>query len=187
MREFVDRERKVAERLSELKKLLRDGRIEELKEELKELIEEDPYYFEPYVLLSDIYDMEGKVKEAELVLEKGYRKALELISEDGRLPDRLEWRHPTNRHIINLLINMGILYWEVGEIDRALKVLKEVYRMNPEDEPGVRYYILGILEGMSFDEFEQVFSRDGEYDHKDLEQWFEKHSIHYPEVFKVSR
>ncbi|WP_457600424.1 tetratricopeptide repeat protein [Hydrogenivirga sp.] len=187
MREFIDIDRPVRERFEKVKGLFEEGRIGELKEELKKLIEEDPYYLEPYVLLNEIYEIEGRVREAEEILEEAYRRALELISEEGKLPDRLEWKHPTNRHIINALLNMGVFYWEVGEIDRALKIFKELYRMNPADEPGVRFYILALLEGMSLDEFEQVFSRDGEYDYEDLERWFTKHAPEHPEVFNPSR
>jgi tetratricopeptide (TPR) repeat protein len=187
MREFIDRDREVSREFEKAKKLFEEGKIEELKQRLRELIDKDPYYLEPYVLLNDIYEMEGRVKEAEEVLEEAYRRALELISEDGNLPDRLEWKHPTNRHIIKALINMGVFYWEVGEVDRALKILKDVYRMNPKDEPGVRFYILAILEGMSFDEFEQVFLRDGEYDYEDLNNWFEKHSKEHEDLFRDAR
>jgi len=187
MREFVDREREVSREVERVKELLKEEEVEELKEKLKKLIEEDPYYLETYVLLNEIYEMEGDVKSAESILEEAYRRAIELISDGGSLPDRLEWKHPTNRHIINALISTGVFYWEVGEVEKALKILKEVYRMNPLDEPGVRFYILAILEGMSFDEFEQVFSRDGEYDYEDLNHWFEKHSGEHPELFRPSR
>ena len=187
MREFVDVERVVAQKVEKAKSLLKEGKIDKVKTLLEEAIREDPYYLESYILLSEIYEMEGNIKEAEEVLESAYKKARELISVEEKLPDRLEWRHPTNRHIINAMINRGVFYWELGEIDRAIKVFKEVYRLNPTDEPGVRFYLLALLEGMSFDEFEQVFSRDEGYDYKDLAHWFEKHAPEHPDIFKVSR
>lgn len=183
MVEFVDVEREVERELEKIRKLEREGRVEEFKERLRKLIEKDPHYLEPYVILSDIYEMEGKLKEAEDLLREAYLRAKEFISKEGKLPDRLEWKHPTNRHIIRALINWGIFLWELGEVEEALRVLKEVYRMNPKDEPGVRYYILAILEGMSFNEFEQVFTKDGEYNREDLEHWFEKHSKDHPDLF----
>ena len=186
MQEFVDGKRELEDEFIEVNELFREGKVDKVKDRLRSLIKRDPYYLEPYVLLHDIYEMEGRVKDAEEVLEEAYRRAMELISEEGRLPERLEWKHPTNRHIIKALINMGAFYWEVGELEEALKILKEVYRMNPKDEPGVRFYILAILEGMSFDEFEQVFSRDGEYDYEDLNHWFEKHAPEHPDFFTPS-
>lgn len=187
MREFVDIEREISKDFEKAKELFKEGRIEELKEFLKELIERDPYYLEPYVFLNEIYEMEGRVKDAEGILEEAYRRAIELISEENKLPDRLEWKYPTNRHLIKALISMGVFYWEVGELEKALKIFKEVYKMNPSDEPGVRFYILAILEGMSFDEFEQVFTKDGEYDYEDLEQWFNKHSSTHKDIFSSYR
>ena len=183
MVEFVDREHEAAREFERIKSSYKEGDPQRVKADLEALIGKDPFYFEPYILLSEIYELEGNIREAEEVLTTAYQKALDLISEDGKLPDRLEWKHPTNRHIIEVFVNLGILYWELGEIDRALKIFKEIYRMNPQDEPGVRFYILAILEGMSFEEFEQVFSREGDYDYEDLSQWFEKHSKDYPEVF----
>ena len=183
VREFVDREREAAEEFEKIRRLFDEGRVEELKDRLRELIKKDPHFLEPYLLLSEIYEMEGKLREAEGILEEAYKKAVELISSEGRLPERLEWKHPTNRHIIKALISWGTFLWEIGEVERALEVLKEVYRMNPADEPGVRFYILAILEGMGFEEFEQTFSKEGDYDIKDLERWFEKRSKEHPEVF----
>ncbi len=180
---FIDREREVAKEFEKVKGLLEKGKVEELKERLRGLIERDPYFLEPYLLLGEIYEMEGRLKEAEEILEEAYRRALELISKDGKLPERLEWRHPTNRHIIKALIGWGTFLWEIGEVEKALEVLREVYRMNPSDEPGVRFYILAILEGMGFEEFEQTFSKDGDYDLKDLERWFERRSKEHGEVF----
>ena len=185
MSEFVDREREAAKEFEEAKKLLEEGKIEDLKRKLKELIDRDPYFLEPYIFLNEIYEMEGKLREAEEILEEGYQRALELLSRDGKLPERLEWKHPTNRHIIKTLIGWGTFLWEIGEIEKALEVLKEVYRMNPTDEPGVRFYILAILEGMGFEEFEQTFSKDGEYDLRDLESWFERKAKDHPEIFKA--
>jgi len=187
MGEFIDRKREVQKNFEKVRTLFEEGKIEGLKKALKELIKEDPYFLEPYVLLHEIYEMEGKVKEAEEILQEAYRKAMELIAPEGKFPDRLLWKHPTNRHIIKALLNMGIFYWEVGELEDALKIFKDLYYMNPTDELGVRYYILAILEGMSFDEFEQVFSRDGEYDYEDLNHWFEKHAPEHGDIFKVFR
>jgi len=183
MAEFIDKEREVAKEFEKVRTLFEEGRVEELKRKLEELLKKDPYFLEPYILLNEIYEMEGRFKEAEKILEDAYRKARELIAPDGKLPGRLEWKHPTNRHIIKALVSWGTFLWEIGEIERAFEVLKEVYRMNPSDEPGVRFYILAILEGMGFEEFEQTFSKDGEYDLKDLESWFERKAKDHPEVF----
>ncbi len=187
MKEFVDKERKLSKEFEKIEALVSEGKIAEAKELLRAFIKRDPYFLKSYILLSDIYELEGSFDRAKEFIEEAYKRAMELIAPDGNLPDRLEWRHPTNRHIIEALINAGVFYWELGEIEKAIKVLRQVFSMNPSDEPGVRFYLLALLEGMSFDEFEQVFSRDGEYDYEDLHHWFEQHAKNHPEEFKVSR
>ncbi|WP_461829848.1 tetratricopeptide repeat protein [Aquifex sp.] len=174
MREFVDKEREAAKKLPQVIRKYKFN-IPMLIKALKELIEEDPYYLETYVFLAEIMENEGNFKEAERILLEAYERAMELIKdEEGKLPDRLEWKHPTNRHIIKALVEAGVMLWEVGELDRALEIFKTIYRLNPADEPGVRYYILGILENMDFEEFESVFTKEGEYDKKSLENWFNR-------------
>ncbi len=71
MSEFVDREREAAKEFEEAKKLLEEGKIEDLKRKLKELIDRDPYFLEPYIFLNEIYEMEGKLREAEEILGEG--------------------------------------------------------------------------------------------------------------------
>ena len=174
VKEFVDKEREVSKKLPKVIKTYKFN-IPKLIKSLKELIQEDPYYFESYIFLAEILENEGNFKEAERILLEAYEKAMELLrSKDGKLPERLEWKHPTNRHIIKLLVETGITLWEVGELDKALEILKMVYKMNPSDEPGVRFYILGILENMDFEEFESVFTKEGDYDRDSLERWFEQ-------------
>ncbi len=185
MEEFRDKEREVAEEGKTLKELLSKGAIEILKDRCRTLIDKDPDYLEPYLILHEIYEIEGDLKSADEILTRAFERAMNLIAPEGKLPDRLPWSHEPNRHIINTLISTGVFYWELGEIDRSLEILSKVYRMNPSDEPGVRYYILAILEGMSLQEFEQVFMKEGEPDREDLERWFAKHAPGHPDYFQT--
>ncbi|NPA32034.1 MAG: ATP-dependent protease [Aquificae bacterium] len=180
MREFVDKERPASEKLKEILERYRYD-IPSLISALKKLIEEDPYYLETYVYLSEILENEGYIKEAEEVLLEAYNKAMELIrDENGNLPDRLPWKHETNRHIIKALLETGIMFWELGELEKALDVLKLLYKLDPEDPVGVRYYILAILQNMGFEEFELTFGKNGGYDTRSLEEWFKRNE----EVFR---
>ncbi len=185
MGEFIDKEREARKYIPSIEEAFKEGKVQEAKESALRLIQEDPYYLEPYLILHEIYELEGDIRSAEKVLEDALSKAHELLSTEGKMPEKLPWKHSSNRHIINTLITGGVFYWELGELDRALDLLTKVYRMNPEDEPGVRYYILAILEGMSLQEYEQVFVKDGKPDREDLERWFRKHSQSYPEYFPI--
>jgi len=175
MRVFVDKKREAKKKLEQILEEYRHD-IPKLISNLKKLIEEDPYYLETYVYLSEILENEGHIKEAEEVLMEAYNRAMELIKdEEGNLPDKLEWKYETNRHIIKAILEAGIMFWEVGDIDRALEILKTLYKLDPEDPVGVRYYILAILEGMGFEEFELTFGKNGGYDTESLEKWFKAH------------
>ena len=185
MRVFVDIERPVSKELEEVVEKFRYN-IPALIRNLKKLLEKDPYYLETYIYLSEILENEGHIKEAEEVLLEAYKKALKLIAdEDGNLPDRLEWKYETNRHIIEALLETAIMFWEIGDIDRALELLKNLYRMNPKDEIGVRFYILAILEGLGFEEFEMTFGKNGGYDNESLKEWFEKNRKKFEEFINA--
>lgn len=175
MSQFIDVQRPVSEKL---KKILEEEKndIPKLISDLKKLIEEDPYYLETYIKLSEIMENEGYIKEAEEIVLQALERAMELLKgEDGKLPQSVPWEYETNRHIIRAILEAGITLWEVGEIDEALRVLKLLYKLVPGDPIGVRYYILAILEGMGFEEFELTFGKNGGYDIKSLEEWFERH------------
>ncbi len=174
MGDFIDKERESAKKLPRIIKTFKFN-IPALIKALRELIEEDPYYLETYIFLAEIMENEGNVKEAERILLEGYEKAMELIGSGGKLPSRVPWKYPTNRHILKLLTEVGIMFWELGELDKSLEILKMVYKLNPTDEQGVRYYILGILENLDFEEFERTFTKEGEYDKSSLEKWFIAH------------
>ncbi len=179
MKSFVDtfhRGELTFERLKNIKD------IERLKSSLRELIEEDPYFFKPHVLLYEILEGEGSVREAKELLEKAYRRVLELIRlPSGKLPDNLPPNYESNRHILELLTNYGVFLWETGDIEGALRVLKETYILTGIDN--VKYYILAIKLGMGLDEFERAFSVEGIYDTQDLSSWFESHRELFKEEF----
>jgi len=151
MGEFTDKERPIARKLrSVLEKYRYD--IPALISSLKKLIDEDLYYLKTYIYLSEILENEGHIKEAEEVLLETYKRAMELIKgNDGKLTDRLSWKHETNKHIIKAILETGIMFWEIGEIDKALETLKMLYKLDPENNMGIKYYILAILEGMGFE------------------------------------
>lgn len=75
MREFIDKERPVARKLESVLEEYRYD-IPALISLLKKLMEEDPYYLETYIYLSEILENEGHIKEAEEVLLEAYQKAM---------------------------------------------------------------------------------------------------------------
>ncbi len=181
MKTFIDTYKKASLEFEQVKGIKNP---EELKRKLRELIEEEPCFFKPYVLLYEVLENEGKLVDAKEVLEDAYAKVKRYITlPSGELPDSVPWDYESNRHILELLVNYGIFLWETGQIDRALEVLKFTYRLDRRDEAGVRYYILAIKLGLGLDKFERAFSVEGSYDTKDLENWFNSHKeVFYREI-----
>lgn len=60
--EFIDKDHVVANKYYEL--IDNDLSPEQLKRSLKRLIEEDPFFFDPYLILADILYNEGRDNQA---------------------------------------------------------------------------------------------------------------------------
>lgn len=156
---------------------------EEVKLKLKKLIEKDPYFLDPYLLLMEILNEEENFEQGEEVLNLAYQKAMELIlDKDRNWPDILEWGWLENRHIIRTIVNKALFLWAQGENEKALELLRKLLKTNPNDNVGARDYILAIRMGLSFDDFEDRFDRGGFYD-SELSDWFQENYKKFPDEF----
>ena len=59
-----------------------------------------------------------------------------------------------------------------------------MFQSNPNDNAGVRYYILAILEKLSYDTYESLYENDS-YLSDDIFEWFEKGRKKYTDEFKA--
>lgn len=153
--------------------------------ELKALIEEDPFYFDPYLTLAGILESEGNLLEALHLREMAYELALEtILDEDNKWPDTLDWMFIENRHIIRALFSMVGIYWENSQAQKALDLLRNLMRVNPLDNIGARYNILAIRMGLSYEEFQKITDKDenGDFDF-DIDKWFASNKKEFPEDF----
>ncbi|KXA97299.1 hypothetical protein AKJ38_01520 [candidate division MSBL1 archaeon SCGC-AAA259I14] len=159
------------------------GDVGPLKRQLSELIEEDPDFLDPYLMLYSILEDEGNLHEAEAMLNVAYERALELITdEEGRWPDKLEWGWLENRHIIRSILNKAISLWGNGETEEALELFRKLLATNLADNVGARKYILAIRMGMSLEEFEDRFNKGGYYDSEVME-WFDENYERFSDEF----
>jgi len=110
-------------------------------------------------------------------------KAMEIIKIGDRWPYRLEWDWIENRHIIRAILNKAIYLWAEEKNDEALELFRRLLKMNPPDQIGARFYILAIRKGISFEEFEERFNKEGKYDDS-LFQWFDENFKEYMDEFK---
>jgi len=95
-----------------------------------------------------------------------------LVTEkSGQWPEKLEWGWIENRHIIRAFVNMGILYWKKNKTLEAYSLFQKLLETNPNDNAGVRYFMLAILEKMPEKEFNKRFDKGGYWDNE-IDDWF---------------
>ena len=144
---------------------------------LKGMVKKDADYFDPYITLHEYYLMDRDFKNAIKIMEEGFKRAIDLIDNNGRFPDELPWGFIENRHIIRMIFNYGMFIWANEDKDIALNIFMELLKSNYNDNIGARYSIVAILEGFgSQEEYEEQFeSKNGKgLDGMALEEWFYK-------------
>ena len=154
---------------------------------LESLIRIDPDFFDPYILLYDLYREEGNKSAAAEILTKGYQRALSLlgVAEGDDLPG-IPWGFIENRHIVRILYHYATYLWEKGLNQEALAIYEKLLRSNPEDNVGARYAIAAILDGyVNHDAFEEAFLDSEGYglDPVSLDLWFQRVALEHPERF----
>jgi tetratricopeptide (TPR) repeat protein len=182
-REYVDKDHEVMSDYYDLCESYNGRNAKTIKKQLRVLIEQDPDFFDSYLLLYEILQDEGKFTGAERILDEAFYRAKKLITDkNGQWPDRLEWGWLENRHIIRTIVNKALLLWDQGDTEIALDLLRKLLLTNPGDNAGARNYILAIRMNMSFEEFENRFNKGGFYDNEMVE-WFDENYSKFPDEF----
>ncbi len=183
IREFLDKDHEVMDEYYGLCESYDERNVKTAKRQLQRLIQKDPDFLDSYLFLFEILLNEGNFSKAEKILDQAYARAINLITDkDGNWPDVLRWSWLENRHIIRTIVNKAVSLWDQGKSEPALDLLRKLLRTNPNDNPGVRYYILGIRLNLSLEEFENRFDRGGFWD-RDIEEWFRKNWNKFPDEF----
>jgi tetratricopeptide (TPR) repeat protein len=183
MYEFIDKERfEVEEMYWDFMESEEQDVAKGIKE-LKSMIQKDPDFFDPYVVLFDYYHADNKPMLAFEIIKDGYNRAMKMIVKKGKFPDELSWMFMENRHIIRIIFQYAMLMWEVGEKDEALRIFQQLLGSNPNDNIGARYVIVAMLDGMaSMREYEEKFeTKEGYLDGNKVEKWFQKAAKKYPD------
>lgn len=186
--EFIDRDHDVMMDFYDLTEQLEQrGPTLQLQKKLRALIAADADFFDPYLLLSDILEEQDKDEEANALRDEAYLRALRLVTNrKGEWPQLLEWGWLENRHIIRTFLHKALDWWQNAEHERALELFHHLLRTNPDDNAGVRHYILAIRLGLSFDDFEDKFNHGGFYT-SELFDWFDQHAAQFPADFAAWR
>jgi len=182
---FVDKERQISNKYYEYLDSEDQNNSKKTIKIMKEFIKNDPQFFDPYTILAEELQKNGKINEAVNILNKGFHKAVDLITDEwGKWPDELHWDYLENRHIIRVILNKALSYWIQEQRTLALDLLRKLLHSNHNDNIGARTYMLAILLGWSFDQYESEFMTLGGfgYDGKKMNE-FENRLKEFPEEF----
>ena len=184
-REYIDKDRdKIRITYYDLMENIEVLERKDLEDKLRELINLDADFLDPYLILYEMYLEEDKKKKADEILDDAYSRAIKLITDkNGKWPDILDWSWSENRHIIRTILNKAMSLWDNGDTEEALNLLRKLLKTNPYDNIGARHYILAIRMGMSLKEFEERFDRGGYYD-SELSDWFDENYNDFPDEFE---
>jgi tetratricopeptide (TPR) repeat protein len=188
-RAFIDKDRKVMNAYYDLCDSYDsdDCDYPSAEKRLRELINEDPDFLDPYLTLREIFLGKGNDAEAGRLLNDAYERATKLITaEDGKWPDELLWGYLGNRHIIRTLFAKAEDLWETGHNEEAGGIFRGLLRTNPNDNIGARYYVLGINLGMDHDEFRERFLGEADIHGDKVSYWFYENSPLFPEDFAAA-
>lgn len=175
--EFIDKDRfTINEMYFDFLESPQQNDIKKSITSLKAMIKKDANFFDPYITLHEYYLMDRDFKNAIKIIELGFQKAIDLIDNDGKFPDVLNWGFVENRHIIRMIFNFAMFIW-ANEEDKeiALNIFMELLKSNHNDNIGSRYSIVAILEGFnSQEEYEEHFASENGMglEYEALEKWF---------------
>lgn len=151
---------------------------------LRQLIARDPDFYDTYNSLAELVDDE----EGRALTHEAYIRAVARLAPDGTWPERIEWGYLENRHVLRALLNEAIDVWDEGNMAEAIAQFKQLLHICPNDNMGVRYYLLACREGKTFAQHEEQFiSPRGFYDGKKLMEWFDHASPQYEADFAAWR
>lgn len=191
LREFKDRTRSVAERYyASFEKAEEEFESEEEVEQyLNGLIKADRNFFEPYLELAEILADKDDYASARAALYRAFEGALRLIvDKNGVWPLSLPGAWPENRHIIRAIDRFAHELWEEGDTQGALDIYRKLFRSDPIDQVGARFYILSILLKLPphWEEEEENFqgALPGLVDGAKLDEWFETEAKKFPQEFE---
>lgn len=92
--EFIDRDRfEVNELYWEFLESPEADDVKKSIKALKDIIKKDANYFDPYITLHEYYLMDNDFKKAVKIIEQGFKKAIDLVDNNGRFPDELPWKN----------------------------------------------------------------------------------------------
>ena len=143
--------------------LLEQGDEEEAGRYFFKSIEMDPTYADGYNHLANIAWRKGDWKQAEGL----YGKALEFAEPEIKdAPKGGFWGILETRPYMRALHGLGLTVWKQGRLEEAIGIFKQMLKLNPNDNQGVRYLMGPLYHQMGhLEEATKWYERNGDDPH----------------------
>ena len=185
--EFVDKNHKA---MSEYYDLLESATSDaQMKRGMKKMIEIDPDFYDPYLVVADLEIEGGNNKKGCELIQEAYERAVKRIADvKGDWPEQMPWGWLENRHLMRILERQAVVLWERGETKEALDIFRRLLRANPGDNQGARHSILALRLGLGTDWYAPFEVKEGPMageaiDARATSEWFEENAKKFPEEF----
>ncbi len=125
-------------------------------EMLTEALEMDPHYVQTHVGLSLAYRELGDLNKYRKHTIEGYKETCKLFK---NWPKELSWYHMENRKYHRAIFFRANLYIDDNEINKGMDLFRDLLRMWPNDNQGVRYFAAGVYAGKSIQEVNDMWDK----------------------------
>ncbi len=126
---------------------------------LNEALKIDPHYVQTHVGLSSAYRETGNIPKYRIHTIKGYEETCKIFK---KWPRTLSWHDIDNRKFHRAIFFRAGLYIEEGEKDKGLSLYRDLLKMWPNDNLGVRYYAAAIYAGKSIADIDNLWDECNE-------------------------
>ena len=164
----------IEEKVTALKELWDGTNGISLRRKLNALIKEAPDLIEAYNVRHDILQHEDNICAQDREAKRAYAAVIEYYFPNEQFPDKMEWFTIENRPILKAIYNYAVSCWVPREMEKSVELFQLLLKLNPSDNQGARFCLLGILEGMSQHHFFHKM------DQSEMLDWFQKESGKYP-------
>lgn len=124
---------------------LQSERLSDAEEAFLGVLASDPHHADALNGLGRVYFHEKRLDEAEAMHEAARKAALKFFK--NKLPTHVDWKAPHDRTLLRALHGLALVAFRRGDAKEADRRLKEIVKLNPDDNTGARFLIEDIRKG----------------------------------------
>ena len=136
--------------------LINDDQLATALKILNKALEIDPYYVQTHIGLLLVYKELGDEKKCSDHTKIAYEETRKIFK---TWPKTLSWHDLDNRKYHRAIFYRANLYIKDGEKENGIELYRQLLKMWPNDNQGVRYFIAGVYSGKSIREIEDMWDK----------------------------